>query len=72
MNRDQSEEEAQLMDVSTDLPQLNNLIKRDLTPLLKRKAETGLRFDHTFSAGIATCFQTARASLGKGGDVTVQ
>ena len=60
------------MDVSPDLSQLNNLIKRDLIPLLKRKAEARLQFDHTLGAGIVTCFQTVRGSLEKGGDVTVQ
>ena len=62
----------QLMHVSTDLSQLDNLIKKDLIPLLKLKVGAGLRFDHTISAGSASCFQTVRTSLEKSGDVTVQ
>ena len=65
LNQDQSEEGVQLMDVMTDLAQMNNLIKKDLVPLLHRKAEGDVPFDQTFGPEITNYFETVYTSLDK-------
>ena len=47
LNQAQSTFGTQLMNITTDLERINDLVRRDLVPLLRRKVEAGIEFSAT-------------------------
>ncbi len=70
LNQQQSEFATQLMDVSTDLKHIGDLIKKDLSPLLQKKAQGNIGFSEegrdellTLHQNVLSAYDTAMTAF---------
>ncbi|MBN2290178.1 MAG: Na/Pi cotransporter family protein [Candidatus Glassbacteria bacterium] len=64
LNQEQSEFATQLMDVTADLKRIGKLIRKDLGPLLHRKAEARIAFLEEGRDGLLRYYDSILASFG--------
>ena len=65
LNQQQSEFAVQLMDVTKELEHMGQFIKKDLVPLLLKKAEADIPFDEEGKAGLLEYHENVHANLEK-------
>lgn len=64
LNQEQSEFTSQLMDVGTNLAHINSLVRKDVAPLLHRKADLKTQVPEAVQAALVAYYDEVRRLLG--------